>query len=311
MRIYPKQTGFSLLELILVIVLLGILASGAGMLITTPIKAYSDQLRRTQLVDQAEMALRQIALDIRRALPNSIRFIDLGANGWALEMTNTLAGARYRDEKGGTTFVDEDHILNFSEGGDTDFNFLGILRSDLTEDPTDLPLGQRLVIYNIAPTSFYTDAAATLNYDSGIVTPASSTLELSTLSGGVEDDEQHVKISSAFKFTQRSPGQRAFLIDGPISYICDTSTGTTRIDRYTSYAFQSNQPTNAGLKAMAMPPTEVKTGAVATKVTACSINYDAGTAQRGGIITLGLTLKDDPTGEAITLLHQVHVQNVP
>ncbi len=148
MRVYPNQTGFSLLELILVIVLLGILASGAGLLISTPIKAYSDQLRRTQLVDQGELALRQIALDIRGALPNSIRFQDLGADGWALEMTNTLAGARYRDEKGGTTFVTDEHILDFIQE-DTDFNFLGILRSGLT-GPTELPSGQRLVIYGTA-----------------------------------------------------------------------------------------------------------------------------------------------------------------
>ena len=79
MRIYLKQAGFSLLELILVIVLLGVLASGAGLLITTPIQAYSDQVRRTQLVDQADMSLRQIARDIRHALPNSVRFQNIGA----------------------------------------------------------------------------------------------------------------------------------------------------------------------------------------------------------------------------------------
>jgi MSHA biogenesis protein MshO len=159
-----------------VVVLLGILASSAGLLITTPIKAYNDQLRRTLLVDQAEMALRQIARDIRGALPNIIRFQDLGADGWALEMTNTLAGARYRDAPGGTTFVTNEHILDFSQE-DTDFNFLGILRSGLTV-PIVLPSGQRLVIYSTAHTSFYKDF---INDDSGIVTPSTSTLTLSTL----------------------------------------------------------------------------------------------------------------------------------
>ena len=67
MRGPGKQAAFTLLELITVIVLLGVLAAGAGLLITTPIDAYNDQLRRQQLVDQAEMALRQIARDVRRA----------------------------------------------------------------------------------------------------------------------------------------------------------------------------------------------------------------------------------------------------
>ena len=117
-----KQAAFSLLELIVVIVLLGILAGGAGLLITTPINAFNDQLRRQQLVDQAEMALRQIARDVRRALPNSIRTTAVGG-GWALEMVNTVDGARYRDEIGGG-FVGADDILDFS-APDKTFNFLG------------------------------------------------------------------------------------------------------------------------------------------------------------------------------------------
>ena len=47
-----RQSGFSLIELIAVIVLLGILASGAGLLITQPIEAYDAQVRRQALVDQ-------------------------------------------------------------------------------------------------------------------------------------------------------------------------------------------------------------------------------------------------------------------
>ncbi len=111
-----KQSGFSLLELILVIVLLGVLASGAGLLITRPIEAYNDQLRRQQLVDQGEMALRQIARDLRRALPNSVRVTPTGG-GWALEMVNSVDGARYRDEVGGDYTDQGDWLLLRTRGG--------------------------------------------------------------------------------------------------------------------------------------------------------------------------------------------------
>jgi MSHA biogenesis protein MshO len=292
MRVYPNQTGFSLLELILVIVLLGILASGAGLLITTPIKAYNDQLRRTQLVDQAEMALRQIARDIRGALPNSIR-TKKESGVTALEMVNIVAGARYRDEAGGT-FTAPFHTLDFNQA-DTDFNFLGTLVSGVE----DIPLGQRLVIYNTAPTNFY--EAANSNDDFGIVTPANSILTL--LQFG---NEQHLNIDPPFEFqdSDRSPGQRSFLIDGPVSYICDPlPLGQGEMTRYTNYPFLSIQPTEdedfSGLS-----------GTVATQLTACSITYDAGEAQRNGVVTLSITLSDD-TDEGVTLLHQVHVVNVP
>jgi MSHA biogenesis protein MshO len=298
MKVYSKQMGFSLLELILVIVLLGILASGAGLLITTPIKAYNDQLRRTQLVDMAEMSLRQIARDIRGALPNSIRInpnMETGVT--ALEMVNIVAGARYRDEAGGSddaTFTEPLHTLDFNQA-DTDFNFLGTLVYGVTTIPT----GQRLVIYSTAPINFY--AAASSNDNFGIVTPANSTLTLSQI--GLE---QHLKIDPAFEFTDPSPGQRSFLTDGAVSYICDP-LGQAKMTRYTDYEFQVDQPTT-NIALSDLPG--VQQGDVVAQLTACSINYDAGTAQRGGIVTLSITLSDD-TGEGVTLLHQVHVVNVP
>jgi MSHA biogenesis protein MshO len=298
MKVYSKQTGFSLLELILVIVLLGILASGAGLLITAPINAYSDQLRRTQLVDMAEMSLRQIARDIRGALPNSIRIQQNMATGvTALEIVNIVAGARYRDEadgSAGATFTTPFHTLDFNQA-DTDFNFLGTLVSGVTT----VPKGQRLVIYSTAPINFY--ATANSNNNVGIVTPANSTLTLSQ-----NGFEQHLKIDPAFQFTEPSPGQRSFLTDGPVSYICDPLE-QTKMTRYTDYPFQVDQPTT-DIALSGLPG--VRQGDVATQLTACSITYDAGTAQRGGIATLSITLSDD-TGESVTLLHQVHVANVP
>jgi MSHA biogenesis protein MshO len=44
-------------------------------------------------------------------------------------------------------------------------------------------------------------------------------------------------------------------------------------------------------------------------LTACTFTYTPGTAQRAALISLSLTLTKD--GESITLLQQVHVDNVP
>ncbi|MFV2033138.1 MAG: type II secretion system protein J [Gammaproteobacteria bacterium] len=282
-----RQAAFSLIELIVVILLLGVLAGGAGLLITTPINAYTDQLRRQQLVDQAEMAVRQVARDVRRALPNSIRISTVGA-GWALEMVNSIDGARYRDEFGGGFSADTD-ILDFS-APDTEFNFLGQLN---IAAPTVLAAGQRLVIYNTAPANFYSDAVN--NFNPGIVTPSGATLTL-TANGA----EHHITMVPAFQFSQQSPGQRAYIVDGPVSYICNPASRS--MTRYSNYAYQIAQPTSA--------PAGAASGPVVTQVAACSITYQAGTAQRGGMVTIEITL-DDASGESISLLHQVHVDNVP
>ncbi|NNE63129.1 MAG: prepilin-type N-terminal cleavage/methylation domain-containing protein [Gammaproteobacteria bacterium] len=292
-----RHRGFSLLELILVVVLLGVLASGAGLLITRPIEAYSDQLRRQQLVDQAEMALRQIARDVRRALPNSIR-ITAAAGGWALEMVNTIDGARYRDEidpVGGVHNLPFD-LLDFSSA-DTDFNVLGQFGSvDLN---AILPSNQRLVIYNTGPADIYQDINAGIA--SGIVTSSATNLTITDNAG-----EHHINMNPAFRFTQQSPGQRMFVIDGAISYVCNPASRT--ITRYDNYPYQTSQP-GSDIVLSALPG--VQSGRVVTRVASsgCEINYNPGTPSRGGLVSIRVVLDD--SGEDISLLHQIHVVNVP
>ncbi len=286
--------GFTLIELIVVILLVAVLAAGAGLLIARPIEAYTDQIRRQQLVDSAEMALRKIAVDVRRALPNSIRVVDNSPNGWALEMVNTVDGARYRDEFGGG-FIATTDILEFI-AGETEFNLLG----QLTAIPiTSLPqaYSHRLVIYNTSPSEVYGDAQNTTE-TSGIISDPGFTLSLT-------GNEHHIQLTNAYQFEYSSPTQRLFVVDGPISYICDDSGSLTRIENYPYRASQTDVD-NLGDAAF----TGANIGRVASQVSRCEIDYQPGTAQRGGLISLELTLSDSEN-ESVQLLHQIHVDNVP
>ncbi len=286
-----RQRGFSLLELITVVVLLGILAGGAGLLITRPIQAFDAQVRRQQLVDQGEMALRQIARDVRRALPNSVRVMVAGT-GTALELVPTLDGARYRDEFGGPFTMDVD-VLRFGSA-DREFNLLGGFNSFGVGD--SLSGEQRLVIYNLsatAPDNIYEDAED--NLASGIVTPSSMAVDF--IATTPPSNELRVRFGTDFEFTQQSPGQRIFIIDEPISYICNPGTGS--IMRHTGYSFDDPQSATPGGNA----------DPVITRLSGCSISYAAGTARRGGIVTVEITITE--ANESIVLLHQIHVVNVP
>lgn len=287
-----KQAGFSLIELIVVIVLLGVLATGAGMLILRPIEAYDAQQRRQQLVDQGEMALRQIARDVRQALPNSLRVPTAGSfTNLAVEMVNTVDGARYRDEFGGIYVTDENFRLDFISA-DTSFNLLGGLNNPAAFDPAN-----RIVIYNTSD-SIYAEALELDN--EGIITNSSTVIGFSTLNPGPNREDQ-ITMTPGFRFTQQSPGQRLFFVNGAISYVCDLAGG--RILRYSGYGFVNPQPTPTA------PPLTGVAETVITQLSACSMTYTAGTTQRGGLLSLNIAIAN--AGEVINLFHQVHVNNVP
>jgi len=48
---------------------------------------------------------------------------------------------------------------------------------------------------------------------------------------------------------------------------------------------------------------------VAKRANACTMTYDTNANTRMGIVSISLTLEE--AGESVTLLHQVHVSNVP
>jgi len=259
--------GFTLIELIVVIVIAGILAAMGGMLIVKPVTGYVDLARRTRLVDQAEMALRRMQRDIRHALPNSIR---IDTSGQYLEILNTVGGGRYRrypDPGGGSD------ILDFGLP-DTRFDVLG----SLSQPPV---AGDHLVIYNVTAAGASSNAYAAAADNRAVIAAGS--------------DEDNIFLSPGFRFANRSPQQRFFIVDQPVSYACEGGS----LNRYSGYAISVAQPTGA-----LSNPDLVTAG-----VSSCQFSYDPGASQRAGLVTLQLSLSE--AGETITLLHQIHVVNVP
>lgn len=247
------SAGFTLIELVVVIVITGILASLGGMLISSPIQGYFDLTRRAELVDAADNSLRRMQRDIRQALPNSIRLTSDGTVQY-LELLHTVDGGLYRATKA----VSTNDILDFSQV-DSKFNVLGQLAA--------IPVvGQQLVVYNIAATG-----------DSG---NAYSGDNRTKVTGG---DQANVEFTDGKKFPFQSPYQRFFLVDQAISYVCTPSPAGGTLMRYTGYLITPTQPTTA-LSGGSL---------LANHVTACTFTYAGGSSQRAGLVTLQLELADE------------------
>ncbi|WP_432822723.1 type II secretion system protein [Trichloromonas sp.] len=267
LRRIKSCSGFTLIELITVIVLVGILAAMGGAFISRPVEGYVALSRRVELVDSAEGALRRMQRDIREALPNSVR---ISGGGKTLELLHTSDGGRYRAQGPGD-------ILDFSNPADTGFDILGTLNASPAA-------GSWLVIYNLS------DQAATGN---AYLANADNRFAVDVGASTV-NYLQYLPKAPPAAFPLPSPYQRFFLVDTPVSYVCDLGANT--LTRYDGYVISPAPVLGGG-------------DLVARNVTGCDFSYQAGTSQRAGLVTLKLTIEED--SEKVQLLQQVHVVNSP
>lgn len=287
----PTQRGFTLVEMILVIVITGIIGGIVAVFLKAPVQQYVDVARRADMTDIADTALRRISRDLRLALPNSVRragvcdgvspcfieFLPTGSPGCAVNSV-CMGGGRYRAGTGGTN--DE---LNFA-AADTSFEVLGPMPA--------MAAGDQVVVYNLGISG--ADAYAGNNRTAVSAAPAGGTVNI-----------------AAEQFPFDSPGQRFHVVSTPVTYACD---GAGTLWRYWGYAIQDVQTktdTIAKLDALVLPATATRGKArLATNVSSCRFTYDNNVvAQRSGLVTMHLGITEQ--GETATLYSAAHVSNQP
>jgi MSHA biogenesis protein MshO len=281
------QAGFTLIELVVTLVISTVVVSFVSVFISGPVTGFADQSRRARLVDSADAALRRVGRDVRRALPNSVRITTSGGVT-ALELLSTADGGRYRSQPPGTAA----QILDFA-AADGSFDLVAPL-TQVTKPWSST--SHYFAIYNVGVPG--ADAYELAN----VITPAGTTIGIA-VDGSTGEDR--VTLSPAFRFAYTSPTQRAFLVDGPVTYLCDPVGGT--LLRYSGYSISSSQA-NRDSSAELIGAGAAST-LMANQLSVCSFTYAPGTAERAGLVTLQITVRSQ--GETVSLLSQVHVDNVP
>lgn len=198
-----RAAGFSLIELVVVIVLIGILATVSVGLIRQPIDASADVQRRARLADAADQAMARLSRDLRLALPNSIR---TSADGRAIEMLVAPMAGRYRGRPAAAGGGD---VLDFTSA-DTAFDLL----SPLPFAPSP---GQWAVVYNLAATG--TQANAWAGDNRALVGSGSTTTR--------------INLAAPFQFPFPSPSQRVYIVDEAVQYRCSPDG---QLRRHAGYA---------------------------------------------------------------------------
>lgn len=93
--LYKTHSGFTLIELITVIVVLSIVgAIGSSFLITT-MNNYNDVQEKNKMINKGRLVLEQMTRQLRGAVPNSLR---VSPSGNCIEFLPIVGGANYLTE---------------------------------------------------------------------------------------------------------------------------------------------------------------------------------------------------------------------
>ncbi|MFL6675347.1 MAG: type II secretion system protein [Massilia sp.] len=292
-----RERGFTLVEAIVVIVLLGVLGTIVAVFIRAPIQGYADSVARAELSDQADLALRRIARDVRLALPNSIRTAN---NGGALEFLLTKAGGRYLSADDA---IDGAPALDF-DGGAAAFTVVSATTRFDAVGKDDY-----VVVYNLGAGMQPSDAWAFGQPNSNIAR-IDHTGSVSVPAIDSKNDLPVIYLTTNPFATQSppmpSPTQRFQVVSGPVSYYCAPGPdGSLALWRAWGYDIKAAQ---------SVPPVGGQRALVATRLANCNAMFQYGTTetQRSGLVLLALELKARNQGDpSIRLVHQVHVDNTP
>ena len=280
----PVARGFTLVELVITIAVGSVVVAFMAMFIVMPMNAYTTQTQQAALVDAADSALRFMARDLRSGLPNSVR---VTPNGTVLELLATADGARYQD---GGPLSNPALVLDFTTAD-------GAFATTVPFTQLTLPWSSSsyyLSIYNVGV------PGANAYQMANVITPAGTAI---TITAGSTANQNLVTLNPGFQFAYGSPGKRVYLVSGPVSYLCDTGTGT--LTRYSGYTIASAQPSSAATLGAAGATAAL----VAGNVDSCQFTLTPGTAQRNALATL--MLKITQNGQFVQLLNEVQVINSP
>lgn len=303
-----RPHGFTLVEAIIVIAIVGIIGAIVAVFIRVPILNYRDTVDRAEITDQADLALRRMARDIRLALPNSVR---VSPDGSALELLETRSGGRYLAADDG---VDPSLVLSFDDATKNTFTALAPPSSF-----SQVRKGDYVVVYNLGegydPANAWALASGAGGCPGGSAVGAGNIAPISALASGTDNiggapvSTVHLTLGCNPYAKQdiqlQSPLRRFQVVSGPVSFYCAAQPdGTLALWRAWGYPIPATQAVpGGGQKAL-----------VATRLTHCDhlFNYGTAAAQRSGLVVIALELHGrNDSSAAIRLVSQVHVDNTP
>lgn len=272
------QAGFTLLEMVIVITILGITAASAAAFIMPTMQSYIDTGRRAEMTDAADNALRRISRDVHAALPNSLRTTQGGSTA-CIEYIPVVGGGRYRAIPSNTG---TGNILDFSSA-DNRFDYLAGSMPTTT--------GNRVVIWNMGSRGPLSPTADAYQGD--------NTASISS----IDTSARQISLAPAKKFPYESPDRRFLIIpDHSTIYSCSQGQLIKTQRSITATALTS------------CPDASAPGGLVIVEHVDCAgsrFDFSADSLSNFGLLALTLSLQDADSGERVRLYSEVRISNAP
>lgn len=283
--------GFTLIELVIVIVLLGIVGTFSFQYLGLSAKIFSDTVGRDQLLNQSRFAVERLSRELRNALPRSVRVNSFDQQR-CIEFVPIITSSSY--------------VQIPRLGASASNRFIAV--TPIVE-PGQSILNQSLFVYATTAELIYGNS---LSGDS-LRRKTIASIQTNTSNSGLSE---FTFTDTEASFPTGSPARRFFITEQPVSW-CLSNTGT--LDRFTQYGFFPTQRTHNQLVSLVSSQTMAQQLYNDLRpnqdndfsLNQLPFNVESATLQRNSLVQIDFRFGRSNDSEPLRIQHEVFVPNVP